>query len=47
MNETIIEEMARHTARKENEIERFYDDPENEKAFQEWFEKKFGRRESA
>ena len=47
MNETIIEEMARHTARKENEIERFYDDPENEKAFQDWYERKFGRRESA
>lgn len=47
MNETIIEEMARHTARKENEIERFYDDPENEKAYQEWYKKKFGRRESA
>lgn len=47
MNETIIEELARHTARKENEIERFYDDPENEKAFQDWYERKFGRRESA
>lgn len=47
MNTETMEEMARHTARKESEIERFYDDPENEKAFQEWFERKFGRRESA
>lgn len=47
MSNEIAEEMARHTARKESEIERFYDDPKNEKAFQEWYERKFGRRESA
>ena len=47
MNETIIEEMARHTARKEETICKFYENPENEKAFQEWYERKFGRRESA
>ena len=47
MSEQTLEEMARHTARMEETIWGFYQDPENEKAYQEWYEKKFGRRESA
>ena len=45
MSEQTLEEMARHTARMEETIWGFYQNPENEKAYQEWYERKFGRRE--
>lgn len=40
-----IEEIARTVASLDQTIVGFYDNPENEKAFQEWYFKKYGRYE--
>ena len=40
-----IEEIARTVATLDQTIVGFYDNPENEKAFQEWYFKKYGRYE--
>lgn len=38
----ILNNLARHTARMEEQIVAYYQDPEHEREFQEWYLKKFG-----
>ena len=42
---TQIDELARTVASLQQSIIGFYDKPENEKAFQEWYFKKYGHME--
>lgn len=38
----VLDDLARHTARMEEQIEIYYQNPEHEKDFQEWYLRKFG-----
>ena len=40
-----IDDLARTVASIEQHIKSFYDNPENERAFQDWYFKKFGHYE--
>lgn len=42
LSPTQIDEIARTVASLSNAIEGFYNNPENEKAYQDWYFKKYG-----
>lgn len=45
LSNTQINEFARDLANIKQHIEKFFDNPQNEQAFQEWYFKKYGHKE--